>query len=398
MTSARCWPALAMLLLACVPAFAAIQAVPAYVPADDSLILERRSVDRGTLGEVRGLRAELERNPRDPRRAAAYVRRAIALGRASGDPRWFGHAEAALAPWADIANKPTEILLLRAILAQRRHAFDEARRELDTVLDREALNAEALLIRAVLSMVQGRPAEALIDCSTLLVRSPQLAAATCVSAARSINGSAQAALDALNKLIPGFPDASEEERSWAMTVAAETAERLGQDAEAERLYRAALPLAAGRNLYPVIALADFLLRKQRGAEVETLLQPYPPVDGILLRRAQAGQGQPRSRSIIRKLEQRFSEERLRGPSSHLREEAMLALLLADPARALPLAQGNWQAQREPLDALVLAESALAARRPEAVAELRTWMQATRLEDARIAAVLARLDALAGVQP
>lgn len=390
--------ALAALVVICAPASAASPAVPAYVPTDDTQVLERRSVDRGTLSQLRGLRAELERDPRDPRRAADYVRRAIALGRASGDPRWFGHSEAALATWTDAARTPTEILLLHAILAQRRHAFDEARRQLDAVLDREPLHSEALLTRAVLYMVQGRPDEALIDCGTLLFRGPRLLASTCVAAARSLSGSAPSALDALNQLVPAFPDAPEEERGWALTIAAETAERLGRDAEAERLYRAALPLTEGRNLYPVIALSDFLLRKDRGVEVESLLQAYPPVDGILLRRAQAARGEPRSQAIIERLEQRFNEERMRGPSAHLREEAMLAQLRGEPERALPLAQGNWQGQREPLDALVLVESALAARRPEAVAEVRGWMQATRLEDIRIERVLDQLDALAGVLP
>lgn len=390
------WLALAA-LLACAQA-SATPAVPAYVPTDDAQVLEHRTIDRGTLGQLRGLRAELERDPHDPHLAAAYVRRAVELGRASGDPRYFGHAEAALAFWTDPAKTPTDILLLQAILSQRRHAFDEARRTLDQVLDREQLNSDALLTRAVLSMVRGDPAEALVDCGTLMIRGPRLAAVTCVAAARSISGSAQSALLALEQLIPAYPDAPEDERGWATTIAAETAERLGRDTDAERLFRAALPLSAGRNLYPVIAMADFLLRQNRGAEVEALLEPFPPVDGILLRRAQAARGEPRSQAIIDKLEQRFSEERMRGPSAHLREEAMLALLRDEGDAALPLAQGNWKMQREPLDALVLVESALAAHRPDAAAEVRAWMQTTRLEDVRITRVLAALDAPAGARP
>lgn len=391
MSDHRLWLALAALVYAA--AAPAVPAVPSYLPSDDAQVLERRSVDPGSLGQLRGLRSSLDRNPRDPRVAAVYARRALELGRASGDPRYFGQAEAVLASWTDPAHTPTEILLLRALIAQRRHAFAEARAGFDAVLEREALNAEALLNRAVLSMVQGDPAEALIDCSTLLVRGPRLPARTCIAAAQALNGSAPSALQALMSLTTDHADAPEEERAWATTLAAETAERLGRDPEAERLYRAALPLAQGHNLYTVLAFADFLLRQDRGGEVTRLLQSYPATDGVLLRRAQALRGSVESQTLIGKLARRQAEEALRGPSAHLREQAMLALLRGQAAQGLQLAIDNWALQKEPLDAIVLVECAIASRQPQAAAGVKTWMRGTRLEDRRIARLLAQLDAV-----
>jgi hypothetical protein len=50
----------------------------------------------------------------------------LELGRVSGDPRYAGYAEAALAPWWHLDQPPQEVLVLRATLRQRMHLFDAA--------------------------------------------------------------------------------------------------------------------------------------------------------------------------------------------------------------------------------------------------------------------------------
>ena len=55
-------------------------------------------------------------------------------------------------------------------------------------------------------------------------------------------------------------------------------------------------------------------------------------------------------------------------------------MLKQPAEALRLAQSNWKVQKEPRDARVLLEAAVALRRPEDAQPVLDWMGQTRIDD------------------
>jgi hypothetical protein len=75
---------------------------------------------------------------------------------------------------------------------------------------------------------------------------------------------------------------------------------------------------------------------------------------------------------------RFEASRLRGDRVHVREEARFTLhLLNDPKKALQLAQENWQVQKEPADARILLESALAAQDAASIETMRDWLKKTK---------------------
>ena len=61
--------------------------------------------------------------------------------------------------------------------------------------------------------------------------------------------------------------------------------------------------------------------------------------------------------------------------------------------ALELAARNFSVQREPRDARVLLESALAAREPEAAAPALAWLERTGLEDSRLSRLARDVEAL-----
>ena len=86
--------------------------------------------------------------------------------------------------------------------------------------------------------------------------------------------------------------------------------------------------------------------------------------------------------------------RLRGDTSHRKEEARAVLALRqDAARALPLARDNWAEQREPADARVLLEVALAARDKAAAAPALKWLADNRVESVQLRALADRVGAL-----
>jgi hypothetical protein len=88
---------------------------------------------------------------------------------------------------------------------------------------------------------------------------------------------------------------------------------------------------------------------------------------------------------------RFEAARLRGDTVHQREEARFALVVErDPARALRLAQQNWLIQREPADARILLEAAVAAGAPRAAAPALSWLSDTGCQWPRLRALAASL--------
>ena len=66
-------------------------------------------------------------------------------------------------------------------------------------------------------------------------------------------------------------------------------------------------------------------------------------------------------------------------------------MLHQPAGALTTAQANWQVQREPADARILMEAALAARRPRAAQPALDWFHANLVEDVTLAGLVHQLE-------
>src|SRR3546814_10189203 len=85
-----------------------------------------------------------------------------------------------------------------------------------------------------------------------------------------------------------------------------------------------------------------------------------------------------SSDLIEMLGERFAATRTRGEATHRREEARYLLELRhEPAAALKLAIANWSVQREPLDARIFLECAVAAKDPAAAQPVRDWMKIGR---------------------
>lgn len=387
--------AMAVLLLGC----SVNTAAAPFTPASDEQVLEKLPATdrRGDASELKQLHARLEKDPDNVRVAAELARRYIELARQHADPRYDGYAQAALQPWWKMSEAPTEVLVLRAVLLQRRHQFDAALADLGRVLLRDPGHAQALLTRASLHELRGDYAGAMNDCRRLRYSASRLIAASCQASVSARSGHAQKAFDVLEKLV------SAGERSndvWPRTVLADIAVQLGRG-DAGRYIEQALARSPD-NPYLLALQADHLLTKGHFAEVRHLLRGRTEIDALLLRLAMAEARLPASERdeaklarYVRELDRRFEAGRRRGDTIHHREEAMFELYLRkNPAAALPLAQKNWHEQREPIDAVILLESALAigdgpqaAQTSEAVLN---WLQETGLEHARLEPLLARV--------
>ena len=341
--------------------------------------------------ELRSLRAQNRNHPDDLPLALELGRRLIEKSRAEADPRHLGYAEAALGNWWNQPAPPNDVLLLRATVKQSQHDFSGALDDLSLLLQNDPRNAQAWLTRATILTVLGDYAGARRACLSLAQLGPGHVAVTAAANVSGLTGGAERALARLRQTMQENAAADVSEKLWMLTIMAESAARLGKFSEAENCFKTALALGK-HDPYLLGAYADFLLDDRRAPEAAKLLAEETRADGLLLRLALAEKElTPRPAEFgghVDLLRARFEAARLRGESVHQREESRFRLhLLRQPREALTLAQANWRVQREPADARVLLEAALAAGDAPAAAPVMEFVQTNHLEDVALARLM-----------
>ena len=359
-----------------------------WVPSDDSLIVLRV----GSSAEQQALTAlerELDARPSDALALQALIDAYLRLGRHSAEPRYFGRAEALLASKVTGAHPNPAWALRMADIWQYRHEYDKALALIERVLAADPYEPQALLMRAAIRQTQGRFDLVHADCRTLLARGEATLGTTCLAQALGMTGKLTQAQRLLASLLARADGAPASQRVWMLTALADTEERLALTQSAESRLRAALATDADAH-YARLALADLLLDNDRAAEVAALLEPMPQTEGVLLRLAEARRSLGSDNQYAAVLRDRFEEASRRGERLHRRDLARLHLnVLANRQAALSWALENWNEQREPADARLLAEAALAAGDRASLDTLRQWREQTGYEDVRLDRILAR---------
>lgn len=354
-----------------------------FRPSDDRHVLERLSFNATdpVAREIRALRSHLAKNSSHLESAIHLATRYIELSRSEGDPRFLGQAQAVLAPWWQESTPPPAALLLRATIKQNAHEFDSALADLDEVLGGQPTNAQAWLTKASILNVQARYGDARRACRALARLTARHVFLACLADIAGVTGEAAKSQVVLRELL-AHSGVSEPERIWISAMLAEIAARTGDVQVADRSFSEALKTRV-KNQYLLGAYADFLLDRGRHEDVVHLLQHETRADGLLLRLAIAEQalGLSSFRDHVSTLTARFAASRDRGTNVHVREEARFTLqLLRNPQLALRLAQINWKVQREPADARILLESALAAGNRTAAQPAVDWLSTNHVED------------------
>ncbi len=388
-------PGLAMIAAAVVAS--QLAAAAPFLPRDDALVLETLP---GTPGDpaaavLRRLRATVARAPTDAAAAAGLARRYFDLAMEEGDPRYVGYAQAVLRPWPETAGTPAELLVLHGKLRQYRHDFPQAMANFELALNADPANFAARAWRAAILMVQADYAGVRRECTLLAPHATELQAVACIAYLDATSGSARAAYGRLSAALARAGRVDAEHQLWIQTRLAEMAWRTGELAAAERHFRAGLGLGINDN-FILAAYADFLLEQGRAAEVMPLLKGWARSDTLLLRLALAARKlkHAEAEKYARTLGDRFADAALRGEKLHLQEEARYLLELKGDARgALAAASENYRTQREPRDALILIEAALAARDPATAAPALRWLESSGFEGRQIRELAAKVKAL-----
>ena len=186
----------------------------------------------------------------------------------------------------------------------------------------------------------------------------------CRAAVDAATGKARPAYDALKAALDGRNDAGRPSlRLWALTRLAEIAGRLEKPAHAERHFRDALALGVEDD-FLLAAYADFLLEQGRPQEVDALLKKWARSDNAAAAPRARGEGAEAAggaeahagarRALRRRRAARRAAAPRRGSALPARAQRRRRRLRSPP---------RWRtgrSQREPRDAKVLLEAALAA--------------------------------------
>jgi tetratricopeptide (TPR) repeat protein len=381
-------------LTLCLPA--QVQAAPFKPQSDDQILaaVPARASDPRAR-ELLALRLAWRADPQNLDAAVRLARRYFDEVAAEGDPRYVGYAQAALQPWWALPDPPVAVRVLRAQVLQFDHRFSEALADLDAAIRVEPANGTAWSWRTAIEMVQANYPEARRGCVALQPLSSPLIAAACRAQVDAASGRAGPAAAALRQALADEPDADPSERLWSLTRLAETEERLGAFEAAEAAFRQGLALGIP-DVYLQAAYADFLLDRGRPAEVLGLLKERSRADVLLLRLAQAAKavGDPRAAGLAAEMAARFEAARRRGDTTHRKEESRFVLSVqGDAPRALTLAKENFAVQREPIDARILLEAALAAGDPAAARPALDWLSASGIESVALKPLADKLKAV-----
>lgn len=383
-----------MALFCCGVAAAGIHPAP-YVPSSPDIVLQR--VPTLTDPRVRRfdvMRERLDVDPHNMDLAIELANAYIDYGRSTGDARYVGRGMAVVRPWLQVRPAPIPALLVRATVLQNRHFFQQSRSQLTVLLQRNPRNLQAWLTLATVEMVQADYAAANGACVQVAQTGGDFMGMMCTAQLRALTGHARQAYALLRLIEHPGPIAPPAIKGYIEGLLADTAARLGRNAEADRHFRAALQWTPGDN-FLLADYADFLLDQHRPAAVEKLLEGYGSSDTSFLRTvfAECALHDPHAPVDAATMQARFAAMDQRGSRLYQREQAEFVLYVEhDPPRALMLARENWAVQRTPQDMRILLGAALAAGEPPAAQPVLALLARSHLEDPTIGRLSARIRA------
>jgi len=379
-------PARLLALLAVAAATSVAAASDRFVPADPEFVVAnvRQAMPDE---ELRGLLAGWHSHPDDESVSVALAGAFITRARTLREPRYFGRAEAVLAPLAVRPGAGATARRLYAQALQYRHAFAAAEVLLDTILRETPRDSEARLLRASIRLVRGDFPGARGDCAQLAAGGGEAAGIGFTCLAEALAGSGQ--LDRARTLLDNAPgarnSANSSARAYLLATRAELRERNRDLSGAIADYGAALTLNPNDDSIRA-ALADALAARGDVRPALQLLDIEKPSVALLVRSAALARGAGRDELGARAAAW-LDLEAARGDAVHYREAAMLALVMGNPTVALQAARRNFEIQRELPDVRVLARAAAATGDIAALKSLRQWLDDTGFRDSVTISIL-----------
>lgn len=378
--------AIALCLLVAAPVLA-----QPYVPEDNQVVI--MTLPAAVVDLSRQLRAaELRQTAPDTGQLINDIAAAYRLAASTQEARAYGRVMTLLQQWPAQLHKPVLIRLISAAVLQHSHNFDTALAELDAVLADNPADVQAHMIRAQIGLVSGQYTLTQQSCNALQGLVTPALHLNCQAQLDGVSGRAVQALNSVTSLLAGSGLLPADRMELQITGAV-LAHRLAQSAVAESLYLNVL-LQSPQHRYTLVHYANLLLENNRHQDVIRLIELLPEdlrnaEIKVLLAEALIASHDIRAAQLVQNLAEDFELAFLRTDAVPHKEFARYALRVVDkPEAALQSARLNWNEQKEPSDALLLAMAAVAASDHGVLRELHQWIRARGTEDKQLQAIFA----------
>ena len=375
-----------------------------FVPSPNAVVLSASvHAASGRPQSLRGLDKAWRSQPQHLPSALAYARAVFTLGLTEGDLRWYGTAKAALTPWWTAADLPAEAYFLRGLVKQGFHGFQDGLQDIQRAIALEPARPEFWSWRFALHLLLADmsaahqdvaemerlfgPEEAQVYRAVLLYRTGQPSPA--------VNLLTQAMAS------PQAQDASSQD--WLGFHLGEAHRVAGQPARALAVWGQRLQASPQSHLIR-LSLADLLNQQGQYRQAKTVAMADTPsgdapnktanlTDALLMQAVLASRGlkDPDEGRLASQLQARLQTQALRQEALIERPKLIYQIAYGRDLKAgLALSVDNWQLQKEPPDALLFVQAALALGQARAAEPVVNWADKTGYTEPQLSAMLAQL--------
>jgi tetratricopeptide (TPR) repeat protein len=363
-----------------------------FKPAPSDRLIASVHAQAGRDGSLRTLDQAWRADPKNLDAALAFARAVFVLGLRQGDLRWFGSARAALAPWWQASELPAQAYFLRGLVKQGFHDFEGGLRDIKQAIEKDRAQAEFWSWRFALHLLLADMNAARQDCEEIARLFGQEEADIYRAVLLYRTGQATQAIAKLQRAMdaPRFKDPGSQD--WIGFHLGEAYRVAGQTPMALATWDRQLKAQPQSHLIR-LSLVELLNQSGRHAEAKKLIALDTATDALLMQAVIASRGlkDGDEARLAQLLDLRLQSQAQRGES--LIERPKLIYLIAygkDPAAGLALSIDNWKLQKEPPDALLFVQAALATHQPRAAEPVIAWAQQTGYTDADLAPLIERL--------
>ncbi len=381
-----------------------VSAQERFKPSEAAVVLSGSvHAASGRPHALRALDQAWRAQPQHLSTALAYARAVFTLGLTEGDLRWYGSAKAALAPWWTAADLPAEAYFLRGLVKQGFHDFQDGLQDIDRAIALEPARAEFWSWRFALHLLladmtaaqkdvdeMGRllgPEEAQVYRAVLLYRT----------------GQPLPAVDTLSRALRSAKDQDASSQDWLGFHLGEALRVAGQPARALAVWGQRLQVSPQSHLIR-LSLADLLNQQGQFRQAQTVAMattrsgnaPNSTAhmsDALLMQAVLASRGlkDPDEVRLASQLEARLQSQALRQEALIERPKLIYQIAYGRDLKAgLALSIDNWQLQKEPPDAFLFVQAALALGQARAAEPVVKWAEKTGYIDPQLTPMLAQL--------
>lgn len=368
-----------------------------FVPSPSDIVLATSVHTRGGKQDTfHTLDQAWRAQPQDLDAALVYARAVFNLGLSEGDLRWFGSAKAALSPWWLASDLPAEAYFLRGLVKQGFHHFDEGLQDIDRAIDLEPDRPELWSWRFALHLLLADIAAAQQDTKEIARRFGEEEANVYRAVLHYRTGQPSKAIQLLTQAFqsPSYQDTGSQD--WLGFHLGEAYRVAGQPDMAITIWRERLKISARSHLLR-LSLAELLNKKglyQQAKETAIFQTDISTLSDALLMQAllasRATKNADESR-LADLMDARLKTQALRQEALIERPKLIYQISYGkDLSSGLALSIENWRLQKEPPDALLFVQAALALGQAHAAEPVVVWMAQTGYSDPELSAAVKQL--------